>query len=406
MTVSINTSVSGTIPGEAVSLTDTGLAIGGSAPTEAQKAQMRAGLGGVFASPEYTHGIVRIGNLSRIRAALKAATPENPITIVRAGDSTTAGAGAGDGTQWGDAANRNSSAQFTGKTAGIISNKSFCGDALMFSSPGYGVYNNSVTISGGWGVAEFTLGGMLFRLTSGGSGVFRMALSPTAKKVRIYWLSQPSSMTIQTDIGVVGQLPTTNTGKIEYFDVSIQLGAAYVELVSTTGTFYVLGMAEIDSTQKAVLLNAGANGAKVADFALSTNNWSALPVLKKIAPTLTILGLTINDANAATAAAVYGSTLASIVEGAMISGDVVLDIGAVSNTAQSTDGSLYGIRMAMMDIAEAYNLTVLSSPAVLGGSHANAVASSYMADNWHPNYLGYTQIAERGLYPLWQHIYG
>lgn len=358
---------------------------------------------GLIAAPKFKHGIVRVGNLTQIAAALETATAASPVTALRLGDSTIAGAGSGDGSQWGGAAQRNSSAQFAALTNGMISNKSFVGDALMFSAPGYSVYNPSMTVGGGWGVSQSTLGGQLFFKGGGGgdAGEFRLALSSNAQAVRIYWLSQASTATIQTDKGVLDTLPTTGTGKIEYFDVVVQPGAAYVELVGATSTLYVLGMAEIDSTQKMLLLNAGANGAKVSDFVDVTNQWSSLNVLKKIAPKLTIINLTINDANAATAIAAYQSGLALLAESAMLSGDVVIELGAVSNTDQSTDGTLYAVRKAALEIADAYNLTVISDPAALNGSFANANANVWMADNWHPTYSGYTQIAQRNLLPLW-----
>lgn len=354
-------------------------------------------------------GIIKVGNLNRTISSLATATTSNPITIMRIGDSTVSGAGSGNGSKWGSAAQRNASAQFSYLTSGIVNNKSFIGDAWMATSPGYGVYNNNVKVTDGvWTASTAGLGGNIFKVVGIGasaSGDFRMLLSQNAKKVRIYWLAQGNSITIQTNIGVIGSIPIgINTGKIEYYDIAVQNGAAYIELVNSTATIYVLGMSEIDDTQKILLLNAGANGATVATFSATTNQWDSLSTLKKLAPVLTIINLTINDANASTDIYTYQSKLVAIIEGALISGDVVLEIGAVSNTLQSTNGSLYGIRKAVFELAETYNLTVMSDPSVLGGGWMNADFYSLMADSWHPNYSGYTRIANNALLPLYNII--
>lgn len=285
-------------------------------------------------------------------------------------------------------------------SGGVVSNDSFIGDGGLGTSPGYNVYNPLVTLGNGWSNTTLTLGGQLFKFTAGGTGTLRFTFPAGTKKVRIYYVNSSFSCTVQTDVGALGTLTTGANFSIGSVDYTIQNGATYIEIAAMSTTGYFLGMAAINATQKALLLNAGGNGAMIASFAGATNQYDPIPSIKAIAPKLTVFNLTINDANNVTAKYTYQASLAAAVEAALISGDVALEIGAMSNTAQSTNGSLYDIRGALMDVAAAYNLTVMSFPAVLGGNFTNANAAGYMFDTWHPAYAGYTQEASGVWMPL------
>jgi len=380
-----------------VTMTPTGLAIGGSEPTSAQRASVRNALWS-------NNGIVRIGRLDRAQAAIAAATPGSPVVSVHIGDSTRAGNGAGLGTQWTNSNKRHSIAQACALTSGAASADGFFCDSGLFSSPGMAVFDDRIAIGGSWGAAAKSMGGLLFRLIGGNAsnaGDFRFTFPAGTAKVRIYHLNQFGTLTVQTNVGVLGVLPSTNSTFVDYVDFSVQAGSTYVELVGTHAqTIYVAGIYAISGNSRLLCLNTGFNGGKVADFDDVVNTYDAIPTLKRVAPVLTTINLTINDANAATSVAAYAADLSEIVEAALISGDVVLMYGFQSNTVQTTDGTLAGIRGAVRDIADAYNLTVMSVPAVVGGSWANANASSLVLDTWHLNYAGYSREAAGCMHPL------
>jgi hypothetical protein len=354
-------------------------------------------------------GVIRLGNINRIRAALSAATTASPATILALGDSTRAGNGAGAGTQWTDSGRRHTSAQFAAMTNGLVSTRGFYGDAGVFSSPGLSAYNLDLTVNATkWSSSQAALGGNLCRLIGGNTSVagdFRLNLPANAQKVRVYSLNFTQAMTVQTNLGVIGSTPATNTGYIEATDFTVQPGATYVEIVGTaTLTVYIAGLYVIDTVQKAILINAGLNGAKVSDYITSAATYDPLPSLKRLAPALTIINLTINDSNAATALATYQAGLSLLAEAALISGDVALEFGFVSNTTQSTDGTLYAVRKAVAEISEAYNLSLLSLPAAVGGSWANANASGYVLDTNHLTYTGYGREAQYTFLPFWNSV--
>jgi hypothetical protein len=217
-----------------------------------------------------------------------------------------------------------------------------------------------------------------------------MLIPAGTASVRVYFVGGAASATVQTDLGVLGSL-SASAAIPRTADFTVQPGAAYVEIASPTSTIYINGIVALNNTQRIMLLNAGANGAKIAEFTTATNNYNSLNELKYIAPAMTVIAMTINDANGNTLAADYRSQLATVVEAALLSGSVAVELGAVSNTPQSTDGTLAAIQGAMISVANQYNLTVLSLPRLIGQTWTSANNAGYMFDSMHPTFSGYTR---------------
>jgi len=244
------------------------------------------------------------------------------------------------------------------------------------------------------------LGGQMFRLLSGGAGTFRFALPTNTARVRVFYLSQGANIGVQTNLGSIGSI-TDNTQKVEYKDFAVQPGATYAELIQPAAqTIYVCGIYALSATQKAVLVNAGQNGALVSTYTGNSATYDPIPTLKNLAPSLSIINLTINDANSNTAILTYQTGLATLIETALLGGDVALEFGFPSNNTQATDGTNYAVRKAVLELAQAYNLSVISFPAVVRGSWANANAAGYTLDNLHANYSGYGREAQYAMKPL------
>lgn len=354
--------------------------------------------------PVLGSAIIRLGDLTAVRKAYAGWQTGSPFTMLRIGDSTTVGVGSGTATTWTSAAQRNCSSQFAALTSGEVSADGFMGDAGAGSSPGYSVYNPGVTLGNGWTNNTATLGGTLFKFSVGGTGTLRMALPTGASKVRIYPVGGGGTATIQTNTGVIGALAIGSGTSVVGQTFDVPAGSTYVEVSAPSTTLYIAGIHAFSDLTKAILVNAGINGSLIASHIASAAQYDSLNVIKSIAPKLAVINLTINDANAPTAKATYQSSLATLVEAAMLSGSVALELGAVSNVAASTNGSLYDIRAAVMDIAEAYNLTVMSVPASIGGGFSAANAAGNMFDTWHPTYAGYGLEAQKCWLPVWNVI--
>jgi len=359
-------------------------------------------------------GVVRWGRLDRIKAAIASATPAAPAEIVRIGNSTTVGAGSGvTGNSWGtNAHDRNCSGQFVALanaaagvgTNGLISNDSQIANSYTgHPAADFGTYFPRMSFGSGWQFLTSTFGGFCMRADAGATGACRYTLIPgSGRRIRLIWFTF-SQISVRTDVNDFGMIPagTANQPNTTWFNIPDS--ATYIEFYNNTSTWLMHSITAYNATQKVNMLNAGFNGRKLSDYVDATAYYSSLNVFKYIAPKLTVICGSINDATVGTLKLTFRQQLVTLVEAALLSGDCALEMEAISSDASSTDGKLWDIQDAMQSVADEYNLTLLSLPAVLGG-YAQANAAGDMFDLQHPTYQGYGKEAAGIWLPLWNKI--
>lgn len=369
--------------------------------TDAQLAAVQALVSGAG------KGLIRIGGLSRIQAAIAAATPAAPVTIARVGNSVTAGAGSGISTTWDQAVYRNCSAQFAALTNGAVLYDSQIGDGHIGLAPsGYSVYNPQVTFPMGTTGLQFitnTLGGYCFRFDAGATGSMRYTFKAGTTKIRFIWLSL-ANITVKDDLGVITTLVSPGGNTLVFSDFVPRTGTTYIEVYGNSSTWLHLGWIAYNGIAKVSLLNCGMNGQKMSDYSASTNYYDAANALAALSPKMVVVCGSINDALSATLKLTFRQQMVPYIEGILKYADVVLEIEPISNDASSTSGALWDVQNSMLELAQTYNLTVMSWPGMNGGfSQANT--AGLMFDYAHPSYAGHGADAQMWL-GLWNYIKG
>ena len=127
----------------------------------------------------------------------------------------------------------------------------------------------------------------------------------------------------------------------------------------------------------------------IGNFTINgSGSFGPLTALRALAPDCTVINLTINDSNAATNIDVYRNNMKSIINAAQESGDVVLMVGAPSNSVRATNGTL-GLYVNVV-----YELAASESCAVVDmkrrwGSYDDIQPTFPYYDTLHPGNLAY-----------------
>jgi lysophospholipase L1-like esterase len=172
-------------------------------------------------------------------------------------------------------------------------------------------------------------------------------------------------------------------------------GVHTINLVcSNNGNIDLVAVEAYDSTTPAIdLFQAGQNGAKAADIAGAASAWSPLNALGAFAPDMSVICLTINDSNNATALSSYTTSLQAIITKAKLSGDVLLMVGVPSGTTAATDGTLDGYIAVCRSLATLNNVGLLDLT-VRWTSYAAANPAWPYFDTAHPGPSGYADVAK------------
>jgi lysophospholipase L1-like esterase len=216
---------------------------------------------------------------------------------------------------------------------------------------------------------------LIYRLRSGSSGTFSWALGGGAA----------------TTIG--------GTGTNAFDGIAVDagsLGDHTLRLRRVAGNVWIDGVIASKSTATRVhVINWGASGTVAFNHAVTTSPWSPAAALATIAPDLTIINLTINDGQAATAvgplgvSTAYLTSLQTIVTQAKISGDVLLMTGAPSAIGAVALGRQLMYIEAYRYISKRNECPMISTM-YEWGSYDQANANGLMGDTLHPDGEGAT----------------
>lgn len=375
------------------------------APAIANVAGVAFNLNQVASSAPLASGVLNLNNanLRKFRAALarvRAGTGRGSIVFV--GDSTTAGAGAGSGGAgnyngaWAKTYPRAVAARLA--TVFPTSDQSFLMDqGVANQSIAYPAYDPRVTMGANWSQTSSGLAGNMFRFTAG--AVNNLTFTPTGQFDTIVLYSiraaGQGSFNVTLDAGTaVGTINgNTNPSITLVTTYTVAKGTHTINIVPVNdGPLNIVGIKTYDSTIPAIdIIQAGLHGATSGGTSSSQNPWSGVPLLGTLAPSLTVLCLTINDSNAGTALATYTTNMQAIITAAAASGDVVLMVGAPSNTTAATDGTLDRYISVLRSLSRTNAIGLIDLKAIWG-SYAITNPLLPYNDTLHPGPLGYQDI--------------
>ena len=376
-----------------------GLAVHARARLAAQSAYARAAIAWPSPSP-----LPRLATaLARVRAGVGSAR------IACIGDSTTDGQG-------------RASASWPRRLATKLRTGGLPATSDSWFGVGIGATTAAITAQeprisfagGGWGVhTQASLGGR-FPFCPPADTTSALTFTPDlpSNQIDVWFLSLGGAGTAAI-LADGAQLATFNTGA--GFAVSKHTvtagGAAAARVWSirhtgTGGNVFVMGMAARDTALPSVeITNAGWSSSRSGDWVdPALGFYTPLNALATFAPDASVISLGLNDRNAsggtwaapATPLATYAANIAAIAAAAKAAGDVIGLIPPQSNTAAgfvAPDAVQAQFNAALGAALVPHGAPIVSLPA-LWGATAGSMRAGMMADERHPNAVGYDAVAE------------
>nr|WP_314436858.1 SGNH/GDSL hydrolase family protein [uncultured Brevundimonas sp.] len=263
---------------------------------------------------------------------------------------------------------------------------------------GYPAYDPRVGLGAGWGVNALTgLGGKLFWGAASSTGGWTFQPDGPVDRFDLWAVNNTALgvLTVETDGEVRAVVNTTKAPAMEVTTVAFPetSGPVTVRWSSGGAVFIAGGVAWRSSVRRARVVNAGWGGAKAADWTTTDQLYRAYGSIPVAAPDLSVICLTINDWNGATAVATYKTSLGLLVDRCLMTGDVLLMTGAPSDPAQGKASYAVqaAVKTAVFEVAASRSLaTPIDGAALFGGTFAPGL----MSDAVHPNAAGQARIAE------------
>jgi hypothetical protein len=238
-----------------------------------------------------------------------------------------------------------------------------------------------------------TFGGNALQLSTTGQTL--MSFTPTTQvdTVEVIALRNNGSVAITIAVDGGATLFTYNPGS-----GSPVIGTSGAHTLGSLGTHaiqanisvatasFLDGMIAWNSAVKEIsVLRAGWQGALTSSF--NTSPWFYLDGLKAVAPDLTLIASTRNDVTNATSIATYKSNYQTIINAALISGDVILVIEPMGNLTPTQYAPYV---QAVYDLGNVNSLPVIDFTQ-LWDVYANI--TTWYADTTHPVGFAYGEMA-------------
>jgi lysophospholipase L1-like esterase len=322
-------------------------------------------------------------------------------TLLFLGDSTTMGAGAGTG----GSVNLNAAfARSLPARASAILNTTFVSSSFQSvwgnqnTQITYATYDPRVSLGTGWTMSGGgTLGSTFLRFSTGATGTLAFTPPASCDTVTIYYYvaSGNGTFTVNVDGGAsLGTINTAGTTSFASTTYSFAAGTHTINLnAQNDGSLFVSGIIPKLSTTPAIDVVSGAWYGSIAGTFNSAGSFGPLTALRALAPDCTVINLTINDSNAGTDLGTYQGNLQGIITAAQASGDVVLMVGAPSDTAAATNGQLDSYISVIYALAEQYDCAVVDLRRRWGSYDAIQPTFPYF-DTLHPGNLGYADVGQ------------
>jgi lysophospholipase L1-like esterase len=241
-----------------------------------------------------------------------------------------------------------------------------------------------------------TLGGSLFWNNSIINVGWRFTPTVPFNTADVYSLTNAGlgSMISNVNGGSGTTIIETGSSAMVKTTITGPLGTTGVLIAPNTGISYFLGVVAYNSAVKEVsILNAGFAGGSVGNFIDASSVWSPLNVLGFIEPDLTIIDLTVNDANLGTAAATYQTNLELIIARAKLTGDVVIIGGAPTVTSFASMAVQLRINNMAAAVAAKNSLNFVSFIDLWKSRDAIIAAGYDSGDGVHISSTGYAAMA-------------
>lgn len=256
-------------------------------------------------------------------------------------------------------------------------------------SGGLGGNDSRLTTSGSISQTIKSAGGYLMNWTAAGGLTFTPTASVDTFDVW-YVQNAAGSFTINLDGGANTTVNTAGTTNLLKATITGSLGAHTLNLAWVSGTIFILGVEAYNSAAKEVsVLNSGAYGWIASDWnpGSVTSKWQSANAISAISPDLTIICLTINDANTPTSESTYKTNLQIIIDAAKVTGDVILMTGVPTSRAAQPNIERYMRELAVLNDVPLIDLSARWS------NYTTSNALGFYADTTHPNALGQSDVA-------------
>lgn len=274
--------------------------------------------------------------------------------------------------------------------------------AAMLTSAGYTAYSNTrmgvsaltdsaVTLNSwtnGAAAGNLANGGFNIASAAGGS---TLSFTPPNSFDRIttvhVTLSGHGTVVMNVDGGsTLATLVGNGSSGLTTTTTNCTAGTHTINVVgSSGGTFYLRSIEAWSSTAPAVSIFNGGKNALVASQVNGSNPYGDFALIDAIDPDLSIISLTINDSNNATALSTYISSLKAIADRCALSGSVLI-VGGLPSSPEPANYAAY--------LAACRNI---GYPCILltdrWGNYTAANAQGFMSDSLHGSATGYADWA-------------
>lgn len=245
-------------------------------------------------------------------------------------------------------------------------------------------------------------GGASWHAGTGTSGNLVYTSTINADQYYVYYLTAPGlgTLTLTATGGtpvVVNCAATAGSARVLVTAASAATSNTLTAVTSGSGGTYLTGVEPLLSATSQVLIGNAGVGSSTTTSWTSFSPFGGNSLITTVAPDLTIISLGINDANAGLSATAFSTNLQSLINSALVTGDVIICTWPPNQTA----GTLATMLVYYPYI---YQLGSSNTHVVVGdifyrfGSTWN---SPFMSDPAHPNDQGYFDWAQ-SLYNLLQ----
>lgn len=257
---------------------------------------------------------------------------------------------------------------------------------------------DSRIVQGSWTNAGLgTFGGNALQLAATGQTLMSFTPANQVDTVQVLALrNNNTAITIAVDGGAT--LSTYNAFASGTLKVGISgnislgsLGSHAIQAnISSATSTYLVGMIAWNSAIKEMqVLRGGWHGAITANMTRVSpaNNWPYIDGVQMVAPDLTLIALTRNDASSQTNLAAFMSQYTEIINAAKISGDVILVIEPLGQLGSAVYQPYV---QAVYSLAQTNSLPLIDF-STIWDTYANV--SAWYGDGTHPVGYGYAEMA-------------
>lgn len=266
----------------------------------------------------------------------------------------------------------------------------------------YNQYDPRVTVGAGWTAADSSLvfAGGFFQATTTTAGTLDFQPAAPFNSFKVHYpqvSSGTTNLVVQVDGSAAGYAPISNnnaTGRpfSTTYTIPGQLTTHKISFTSPNASVFawVQGITCWDSYNPGIVVHQCGNAGAVAAHLASAGTYFSIETMKLIAPDLTIINCTINDQGSQTASASYIADMTTVIDAALVSGDVIVLANTPNTNAGFSNGYMDTITPLLKAVCDARSVNMIDERDHLGYTWAIANASGFMdpTTGVHPNAVG------------------